>query len=110
MTLKDYGINTKGRVSGQFKTTCPKCSHTRRKKKDPCLSVNIDEQVDLAADDTTPKAEDKNLYDLKYTKYSAKYNKMPTQRKMQLLTNKFYGAISRIILDSDIKPVWVLDD
>ena len=47
---------------------------------------------------------------LKYTKYSAKYNKMPTQRKMQLLTNKFYGAISRIILDSDIKPVWVLDD
>ena len=45
MTLKDYGINTKGRVSGQFKTTCPKCSHTRRKKKDPCLSVNIDEQV-----------------------------------------------------------------
>jgi len=45
MTLKDYGINTKGRVNGQFKTTCPKCSHTRKKKKDPCLSVNIDEQV-----------------------------------------------------------------
>tara|TARA_R110002167_G_scaffold65864_6_gene186395 strand:+ start:7209 stop:7904 length:696 start_codon:yes stop_codon:yes gene_type:complete len=47
---------------------------------------------------------------LKYTKYSAKYNQMPKQRKMQLLTNKFYGALGRIILDSDIKPVWVLDE
>ena len=47
---------------------------------------------------------------LRYTKYSAKYNKMPKQRKMQLLTNKFYGGLGRIILDSDIKPVWVLDE
>ena len=47
---------------------------------------------------------------LKYTKYSSKYNKMPRPQKMQLLTNKFYGALGRIILDSDIKPVWVLDE
>ena len=47
---------------------------------------------------------------LKYTKHSYKYNKMPIQRKMQLLTNKFYGALGRIILDSDIKPVWVIDE
>jgi|TARA_R110002020_G_scaffold153171_18_gene332454 ERCC4-type nuclease len=47
---------------------------------------------------------------LTYTKYSAKYNSMPRNRKMQLLTNKFYGALGRIILDSDIKPVWVLDE
>ena len=47
---------------------------------------------------------------LSYTSYSAKYNNMPRQRKMQLLTNKFYGAIGRIILDSDIKPVWVIDE
>ena len=45
MTLIDYGINTKGRTNGQFKTTCPKCSHGRKKKKDPCLSVNIDEGI-----------------------------------------------------------------
>ena len=45
MTLTDYGINIKGRLSGQFKTTCPKCSKDRKKKKDPCLSVNIDEGV-----------------------------------------------------------------
>tara|TARA_R110000824_G_scaffold127475_2_gene287674 strand:+ start:3985 stop:4680 length:696 start_codon:yes stop_codon:yes gene_type:complete len=47
---------------------------------------------------------------LSYTKYSAKYNSMPRDRKMQLLTNKFYGALGRIILDSDIKPVWVKDE
>ena len=47
---------------------------------------------------------------LSYTSYSAKYNNMPRQRKMQLLTNKFYGAIGRIILDSDIKPIWVTDE
>jgi len=47
---------------------------------------------------------------LSYTTYSAKYNNMPRQRKMQLLTNKFYGAIGRIILDSDIKPIWVIDE
>jgi len=31
--------------SGYEKTTCPKCSHTRKKKNDPCLSVTIDEGV-----------------------------------------------------------------
>jgi twinkle protein len=30
---------------GETKTLCPKCSHTRKKKKDPCLSVNIDTGV-----------------------------------------------------------------
>jgi len=45
MTLIDNGINTKGRTEGQFKTTCPKCSEGRRKKKEPCLSVNIDEGI-----------------------------------------------------------------
>ena len=38
--LQDLGIKVKGRSS---KTTCPKCSHTRRNKKDPCLSIDIDE-------------------------------------------------------------------
>jgi len=38
-------IDLKGRQSGQFYTTCPACSHTRRKKKATCLSVNIDEGV-----------------------------------------------------------------
>ena len=39
-----YGIHIK-QTKGQTKTVCPKCSHDRRKKSEPCLSVNIDEGV-----------------------------------------------------------------
>ena len=35
-------IDTKGKSSGTIKTTCPACSHERKKKTDPCLSVNLD--------------------------------------------------------------------
>jgi twinkle protein len=41
--LSDLGIELKGRTSGLHKTTCPQCSHNRKNKKDPCLSVNISE-------------------------------------------------------------------
>jgi twinkle protein len=45
MRFSDFGIDTKGRKSGQFKTQCPKCSDDRKNKRDPSLSVNIDEGV-----------------------------------------------------------------
>ena len=38
--LFSLGIKLRRR-SGSEKTTCPKCSESRRNKKDPCLSVNI---------------------------------------------------------------------
>lgn len=38
--LCDLGIRLRRR-SGNEKTVCPKCSHTRRNKTDQCLSVNI---------------------------------------------------------------------
>ncbi len=41
--LQALGIDLKNRSNGQIKTKCPKCSHTRKKKSDPCLSVNIDD-------------------------------------------------------------------
>ena len=41
-TFHELGIDTKGHSSGQIKTPCPKCSHTRKKKHDPCLSVDLD--------------------------------------------------------------------
>jgi twinkle protein len=41
--LQQIGIDTKGQFSGTIKTICPWCSHTRRKQRDPSLSVNIDE-------------------------------------------------------------------
>ena len=28
---------------GQQKVICPKCSHTRRNKREPCLSINIED-------------------------------------------------------------------
>ena len=44
MSFSDNGIIIK-RNAGQVKTKCPKCSYDRKKKSDPCLSVNIDEGV-----------------------------------------------------------------
>ena len=44
MRFSDNGIYIK-KSSGQVKTKCPKCSHERKKKSEPCLSVNIDEGV-----------------------------------------------------------------
>jgi len=41
--LKEKGIDLKGKSRGYVKVTCPKCSQRRKKKKDPCLSVNINE-------------------------------------------------------------------
>ena len=32
-------------TSGDVKTRCPKCSHTRKNKQDQCLSVNVDEGI-----------------------------------------------------------------
>src|SRR5688572_20983184 len=46
MTFSDFDIDVpRGRTTGQVKTICPQCSHSRKKKKDPCLSVNIDQGV-----------------------------------------------------------------
>jgi twinkle protein len=43
--LEGLGIDLKKRFKGTLKTTCPACSESRRNKKDPCLSVDIDEGV-----------------------------------------------------------------
>lgn len=37
------GVDVRGRVSGEVKTLCPRCSHTRSNTRDRCLSVNLDE-------------------------------------------------------------------
>ncbi len=38
--LYDYNITYKGRWSEEIKAVCPKCSHERKKKKEPCLAIN----------------------------------------------------------------------
>lgn len=40
-TIEEYGIQLRSKSVGNHKTLCPECSHTRRNKKEPCLSVNI---------------------------------------------------------------------
>lgn len=40
--LADLGVQVHKIRGNSGKTTCPKCSHTRKKKTDPCLSVNIE--------------------------------------------------------------------
>lgn len=46
MTYADYDIHIKSaQRTGEYKSTCPKCSHERKKKTHKCLSVNLDKQV-----------------------------------------------------------------
>lgn len=42
---RDLGVTTNGRMGGQIKTQCPKCSSDRTKKSERCLSVNLDDGV-----------------------------------------------------------------
>lgn len=44
-TFQDFGIRVQGGGTAQQKTTCPRCSSDRKKKNDPCLSVNTTEGI-----------------------------------------------------------------
>ena len=41
--LNDAGIKLSSYGVGNWKSTCPRCSHARKKKRDPCLSITIAE-------------------------------------------------------------------
>ena len=41
-TWEELGIDTRGKISGELKTTCPRCSEYRKKKTYPCLNVSLD--------------------------------------------------------------------
>lgn len=43
--FSDFGIDLGGRSGEEVKTTCPQCSHTRKKKNYPCLNVNTQKGV-----------------------------------------------------------------
>lgn len=42
VTWQSLGIDTRGATTGEHKTTCPRCSHLRKKKNYPCLNLNLD--------------------------------------------------------------------
>lgn len=44
-SYSDYGIDVGNKISGQLYTTCPKCSHDRKKKSAKCLGVNLDKGI-----------------------------------------------------------------
>lgn len=41
--LQDQGIKLRNATVGNHKAPCPACSHTRKKKSEPCLSVTIED-------------------------------------------------------------------
>lgn len=43
LCFQDIGIALPVGAIGETRTTCPQCSHTRKKPRDPCLAVNVDE-------------------------------------------------------------------
>lgn len=45
MNFSDFNIHVPAGKAGEFYTTCPECSHTRKKKHIKCLSVNVDKGV-----------------------------------------------------------------
>jgi twinkle protein len=45
MTYGDFDIDIGNKISGQVYTTCPQCSHDRRKKSVKCLGVNLDKGI-----------------------------------------------------------------
>ena len=46
MSYKFYNIEIpQGKTAGEVQTLCPQCSHTRKKKTDRCLSVNLDKKA-----------------------------------------------------------------
>lgn len=45
MTWNEIGITVPQSATGNYQTTCPKCSPHRKKKKGKCLSVNIETEL-----------------------------------------------------------------
>lgn len=46
MDYRDYNIDIRtSKTTGEVQTICPNCSHTRKKKTDKCLSVNLDKHT-----------------------------------------------------------------
>src|SRR6478672_8931531 len=42
--LLQYGIRPRNYREGDQKLLCPKCSHQRKNRKDPCLSLTIERE------------------------------------------------------------------
>ncbi|MBC8437052.1 toprim domain-containing protein [bacterium] len=79
--LYDYGIEYKGRWLTEIKAICPKCSHTRKKKKEPCLSVNTEDGMFICHHcEWSGVIKEKKMREVSYVK--PKYNKTKLSDKV----------------------------
>lgn len=75
MNFAYYNIDIpNGRTSGEVQTTCPICSHTRKKKTDKCLSVNMDKKTWYCHHCTWKGAIIERKEEVKYTRPEWKNN------------------------------------
>jgi twinkle protein len=44
-TWEEFGIDIRGKTSGDVRTTCPRCSAFRKKKNYPCLHADLDKTI-----------------------------------------------------------------
>ena len=44
-TFADFNIELRPGASGEVKTTCPRCSASRKKSRYPCLNVSVEQGV-----------------------------------------------------------------
>lgn len=71
-----HGIDTGGKTGTEIKVLCPECSHTRKKKNQPCLNVNTVEGVwNCWHCGWSGKATDENLRQPVYSKPVVAYTK-----------------------------------
>lgn len=76
LNFAKHGIDTKGASSGEIKTLCPECSHTRKKQNQPCLNVNLDTGLFHCWHcEWSGKAIDENERSTAYSKPKAAYTK-----------------------------------
>jgi len=103
--LYDYGISYKGRWNTEIKAVCPKCSHQRKKKKEPCLSINTDTGVFICHHcQWSGKIREKKIREIKYIKPEYKNNTKLTNKVVKYFESRAISqeAIKRNKISEDI--------
>ena len=86
--LSNLGITIK-KTNGQFKTKCPKCSHTRKNKKEQCLSVDMD----------------KGLYNCHNCGWSGSASRFPTRIDYAIPNRESTGINDRVLKWFDTRAI-----
>lgn len=102
-------IQVRGVEKGVKKTTCPNCSHERKKKKDPCLYVNFNDGIAKCFNCDALSFRDDN----KENDYTIKHYELPKQdwKNYTKISDKMVKYFeSRNIAQSTIKDLGVTEE